>query len=388
MKRVRVKRIRPNKLFETWLEEWRDKANPNMKYNFSKALESLKKYPLPLKSGKDCIVLQHFGTKLCMMLDSKLEKHVVGINIEKRPPKKQLAIADVQAPVVSTPQNISLLPKNFDVILLVDTNERTGDASQGKCDSTTETLRKENILFEVRHLKVGDFAWIARCRTSKTELVLPYIVERKRIDDLGSSIKDGRYHEQKFRLKQSGITNIIYMIESHGRNDKYGSLPMSTLLQASINSVVQDEFIVKFTNDHRHSMLYLAQFTESLTRLYKDKQLIQCDKENLISPNLTSNKVFLMEFNTFNQASSKIKTYTVKEMFIRQLLQLKGLSLDRAMAIVEYYPTPMLLRQAFLYAGTGGEELLSNLRFGRLQRKFGSSLSKTLYQFYTSKNLL
>lgn len=59
------------------------------------------------------------------------------------------------------------------------------------------------------------------------------------------------------------------MIESHGRNDKYGSLPMSTLLQASINSVVQDEFIVKFTNDHRHSMLYLAQFTESLTRLYK-----------------------------------------------------------------------------------------------------------------------
>ncbi|KAK0085430.1 hypothetical protein PV326_005912, partial [Microctonus aethiopoides] len=114
MKRVRVKRIRPNKLFETWLEEWRDKANPNMKYNFSKALESLKKYPLPLKSGKDCIVLQHFGTKLCMMLDSKLEKHVVGINIEKRPPKKQLAIADVQAPVVSTPQNISLLPKNFD----------------------------------------------------------------------------------------------------------------------------------------------------------------------------------------------------------------------------------------------------------------------------------
>lgn len=75
-------------------------------------------------------------------------------------------------------------------------------------------------------------------------------------------------------------------------------------------------------------------------------------------------------------------------MFIRQLLQLKGLSLDRAMAIVEYYPTPRLLRQAFLYAGTEREELLSKLRFGRLQRKFGSSLSKTLYQFYTSKNLL
>lgn len=48
----------------------------------------------------------------------------------------------------------------------------------------------------MRHLKVGDFAWISRHKDGK-ELVLPYIVERKRMDDLGGSIKDGRFHEQK-----------------------------------------------------------------------------------------------------------------------------------------------------------------------------------------------
>lgn len=53
------------------------------------------------------------------------------------------------------------------------------------------------VLFEVRKLNIGDFAWIARCRITNRELVLPYIIERKRMDDLSSSIMDGRYREQK-----------------------------------------------------------------------------------------------------------------------------------------------------------------------------------------------
>lgn len=75
MRRVTVKMNRPNLLFETWLEEWREKAELSMKHNFSKALISLKKYPLPLKTGQDCLVLQHFGAKLCMMLDTRLQQY-------------------------------------------------------------------------------------------------------------------------------------------------------------------------------------------------------------------------------------------------------------------------------------------------------------------------
>lgn len=58
-------------------------------------------------------------------------------------------------------------------------------------------LKQLGVLFEVRHLKIGDFTWIAKCKYNKKELVLPYIVERKRLDDLSASIKDGRFHEQK-----------------------------------------------------------------------------------------------------------------------------------------------------------------------------------------------
>ena len=61
---------------------------------------------------------------------------------------------------------------------------------------TKRELDALNVNFEVRHLKVGDFVWVARNKENK-ELVLPYIVERKRMDDLGKSIKDGRFKEQK-----------------------------------------------------------------------------------------------------------------------------------------------------------------------------------------------
>lgn len=78
MKRIKIVPERLNCLFETWLEEWRNEAvlrNSELRNHFAKALDSLRRYPLPLESGKECIILQHFGTKLCSMLDKKQEEH-------------------------------------------------------------------------------------------------------------------------------------------------------------------------------------------------------------------------------------------------------------------------------------------------------------------------
>jgi crossover junction endonuclease MUS81 len=49
-------------------------------------------------------------------------------------------------------------------------------------------------------LPVGDGIWIARHKTLGSEYVLDFIVERKNIDDLRSSIRDNRYKDQKLRL--------------------------------------------------------------------------------------------------------------------------------------------------------------------------------------------
>jgi ERCC4-type nuclease len=66
-------------------------------------------------------------------------------------------------------------------------------------DATVAELSALGTLFELRHLKVSDFVWVCRERETGRELVLPYIVERKRMDDLAKSIQDGRFHEQKVK---------------------------------------------------------------------------------------------------------------------------------------------------------------------------------------------
>lgn len=129
-------------------------------------------------------------------------------------------------------------------------------------------LTNLQIPYEVKHLKVGDYTWICRERTTNKELVLPYIVERKRVDDFGSSIKDGRYHEQKFRLKQCGLQNLIYLVESYGQNNHTG-LPLTTLQQAATNTLVQDGFCVKFTENLRATALYLSCMSGILNKTYK-----------------------------------------------------------------------------------------------------------------------
>lgn len=66
---------KPNPLFEYWLEEWSAESriiNSRKQFALDKALESLKKYPLVLHSGRDCSILDGFGNGICSMLDKQL----------------------------------------------------------------------------------------------------------------------------------------------------------------------------------------------------------------------------------------------------------------------------------------------------------------------------
>ncbi|XP_022363274.1 crossover junction endonuclease MUS81 isoform X4 [Enhydra lutris kenyoni] len=76
--RKRPLRVCPNPLFVRWLTEWRDEAasrGRRTQFVFQKALRSLRRYPLPLRSGKEAKILQHFGDRLCHMLDQRLQQH-------------------------------------------------------------------------------------------------------------------------------------------------------------------------------------------------------------------------------------------------------------------------------------------------------------------------
>nr|XP_020514334.1 crossover junction endonuclease MUS81 [Labrus bergylta] len=137
-----------------------------------------------------------------------------------------------------------LLPGTYDIILCVDFIETTGGSTHRKQELVKE-LQRNGVAFDVRKLNVGDFLWVAREKVAPVpgqlrapagrELVLDYIIERKRMDDLCGSIIDGRFREQKFRLKRCGLRRPVYLVEECGKAASHLSLPESTLQQAIVN---------------------------------------------------------------------------------------------------------------------------------------------------------
>ncbi|KAG7218664.1 hypothetical protein INR49_019788 [Caranx melampygus] len=308
-----------------------------------------------------------------------------------------------------------LLPGTYDIILCVDFIETTG-GSQHRKQELVKELQRNGVTFDVRKLNVGDFLWVARERVPPVpgqlrappgrELVLDYIIERKRMDDLCGSIIDGRFREQKFRLKRCGLRRPVYLVEECGTAAAHLSLPEATLQQAIINTQVVDGFFVKRVQDVRESAAYLTVMTRYLTKLYQNKTLIcrsrleaeeRSDEEEEEERGRPS--CCLMSFAEFNYGAVKNKCQTVREVFARQLMQISGLSGDKAAAILEQYSTPHSLFSAYDRCSTEAEKekLLSSVRYGKLKRfvesdaklwNLGPALSRTVYQLYCSPGAL
>jgi len=222
----------------------------------------------------------------------------------------------------------------------------------------------------------------------RAELVLPYVVERKRSDDLAHSIKDGRFHEQKFRLRKTGL-QAVYLLEDHGRGD--WGLAEGALQQAMANTQMTDGFMVQETNGIKDTCGYLTHMTRLLKRTYEGKRVSSCTTQEwpTYKERGIGNEMFLMIFSDFNDFSVKAKNWTVQEMFARHLMRLRGLSVDRAYAIVQKYPTLTHLIRAYQNCKTEkeGELLLSLIFFGNSGRTIGPAVSRTIYHLYNDKKL-
>ncbi|XP_044038846.1 crossover junction endonuclease MUS81 [Siniperca chuatsi] len=297
-----------------------------------------------------------------------------------------------------------LLPGTYEIILCVDFIETTGGSNHRKQELVKE-LQRNGVTFDVRKLNVGDFLWVAREKVTPVpgqlrapagrELVLDYIIERKRMDDLCGSIIDGRFREQKFRLKRCGLRRPVYLVEECGTAASHLSLPETTLQQAIVNTQVVDGFFVKRVQDVRESAAYLTVMTRYLNKLYQNCTLIcrsrelegdgGSDEEERGTPSCS-----LISFAEFNHGAVKNKCQTVREVFARQLMQISGLSGDKAAAILEHYNTPHSLLTAYEQCASEAEKerLLSSIRYGKLKRNLGPALSRTVYQLYCTQGAL
>jgi len=305
----------------------------------------------------------------------------------------QRTTVSIQKDSLTSSPLFTLAPGSFDVVLCVDTSETAGAGKHKK--DLLSTLYNSNIHVESRKLQLGDFLWIAKEKGGiGRELVLDTIIERKRIDDLAGSIVDGRFREQKFRLKNCSLKNPIYLVEKYGSTEHL-PVPEATLRQAITNTQVIDRFFVKETSDIYDSANYLTLLTSQLNSLYKNKTLhgLPMDQVAKLKEGKPHAEVlqdadqYLISYEEFSTQTQKNKILTVSEMFAKLLMQVKGITAEKALAITDKYPTPTCLLKS--YGGCSGDEdkLLSNIVFGGSKRKVGDALSKQVHIMFSRSSV-
>jgi ERCC4-type nuclease len=117
-------------------------------------------------------------------------------------------------------------------------------------DNNDKNKNNNNVKLKVDNLKIGDVAFI---ETDKNENEIGdelLIFERKSLNDLASSIKDGRYAEQSFRLDGYQAVpnhNIVYLIEgdlSKYRENQFSRINKKTLLSSMFSILYYKGFSV------------------------------------------------------------------------------------------------------------------------------------------------
>jgi crossover junction endonuclease MUS81 len=86
----------------------------------------------------------------------------------------------------------------YSIVLVLDIREKGGRQLQSDIASS---LMKKKVPVLQRALDLGDVCWIAKRNQplgdEYDEVALDIVLERKRLDDLWTSVIDKRFHEQK-----------------------------------------------------------------------------------------------------------------------------------------------------------------------------------------------
>ncbi|KAJ1310378.1 hypothetical protein OPQ81_007116 [Rhizoctonia solani] len=443
-----------NLLFTAWLEEMRDELDPESNYwkVYNRAVKSMRSHPRDLEHPQECVEVKYIGPKIQKLLierheawhekDRETRSNQRAPNASKytkqasRPPRISEAILAPAATSDVEPESDALFDSplettstsdfasfeplifpagSYSIQLVLDEREIKSTRNR---DYMLEHLRKRGVNATKRSLEIGDVCWTAQLKDDTyQECVLDYIVERKRMDDLKGSILDGRFHEQKFRLKHTGISHLYYLVEDYD-NERIARHWREQINTALSSTQVIDRFFLKETTSIEDTLDYLANLHKTILKIYADKPI------HVIPPHLIKRYNFLAlkrhlntvhpertyhtTYSSYQELNRKNGFYTLQDCMARMLQCIRGLSEEKIAALLEIYPTPRSLYEAFLDAeernsmqlnqesgqvglgkrkgkskttSTGPELMLAQIG-GKGRRKIGPALSKYIYEIF------
>ncbi|XP_031799493.1 crossover junction endonuclease MUS81 [Sarcophilus harrisii] len=304
---------------------------------------------------------------------------------------------------------LELRPGEYRILLCVDVSETTGGSRR---PDILRELQHLGVPHDVRKLHVGDFVWVAqetrpRDPTRPAELVLDHVVERKRLDDLCGSITDGRFREQKVRGPRARTPLDLSLgpfhpgfslrspwagFESHSRRARPRALgqasagaqprvyrwedpaPTTLSLEAPCCTNTGDRRLLceahgaQGSHASWPSPLALGR-SEICCRPWGDEG----------DPGAQTPPCSLFAFSTFNDRAMKNKAQSVREVFARQLMQVRGMSGEKAAALLGRPAPPSLLAA---YDACASPQDRGPALPPLPCRNLGPALSRTLCQLY------
>ncbi|PYH93649.1 endonuclease MUS81 [Aspergillus ellipticus CBS 707.79] len=308
---------------------------------------------------------------------------------------------------------IVIPPDSFTVQLVLDTREVRSSKDR---DYISNELSKKGVSLEVRALELGDAMWVAKFHDPTflaqygeegSEMMLDWIVERKRLDDLIGSMKDGRFHEQKFRLRRSGIKNVIYLIEEFAvSQDPHAAKYPEMVASAIASTQVVNGYFVKRTKNLDDSIRYLSRMTFLLQRMFSppDPNTNTTTPTNTLtlipSRQLSSSQSYLSALETlrattptatfavtsptFSALTSKSDVLTLRDVFLKMLLCVRGVTGEKALEIQRRWQTPQEFLRAFEGLDPKERETMVSDRMQSLvgRKKIARMLSKKIAEVW------
>ena len=121
-------------------------------------------------------------------------------------------------------------------------------------------------------------------------------------------------------------------------------MPPIRLRQALVNTQVTSNFFIKHTNSVNDSVDFLVMMTRTVMDMANDKYIASLGTEALCRNRPQT--LFLRGFTDYFNTTGKTQTMSARDMFGKQLMQMRELTAERASVIVKKYPTPKLFMQA------------------------------------------
>ena len=224
------------------------------------------------------------------------------------------------------------------------------------------TLLQSRIdVVELDNLNLGDYI----IKNENDDIIL--IFERKSLQDLISSIKDGRYNEQSFRLSECDTENskIFYIIEGNIMN--FCSKNNETLQKMLFSSMLS------LSHKKGFSLLHTSNLVESSEFIIRFYHKLKSEK-----PLKT-----LEEKNKYSDVVKSVKKANITKDNINEIMlsSIPGISITTANALMNKYKTINNLTNCL----KEDRDCLNNFKvqYKNNERKIGKNLIVILQEYLT-----